>query len=365
MDLPSLQTPLPVPKRVAVVGLGLAGCSLLRALALGKAPFELVGFERRSRHDWVNAHEAIGVLHPFVSKDTNLASQISQLALPRSLQWLKDLQAPELGFAGLPGVIQNGSMQQGGWANLTEFTQACLKDAQDRLGAQLSLCFEAPVQSAKALLAAGFDAVVVTTGHDQLLPKALQLSITSIAGQVSYLDLSRLPAVGDRQRLQSLLPGQVICGEATLTPLIKNKFYVGSSFHRGVDCAQVRTGDHDKNLKKLAQFKPELAKALVPHWSQAQAWTGVRQATRDRLFHLGLPVQPNHNLSRSVSKLDQLPRWCGVYCLLGLGSRGLSTAPWAAECLAKALLGEPLELPRRLAHAIDPARFVLRNHVRA
>jgi hypothetical protein len=365
MDLPSLQTPSPVPKRIAVVGLGLAGCSLLRALALGEAPFELVGFERRSRHDWLNAQEAIGVLHPFVSKDTNLASQISQQALPRSLQWLRDLRAPDIGFAGLQGVIQNGNSQQGGWANLTGFTQACLKDVQARLGSQLSLCFEAPFQSVETLLATGFDAVVVTTGHDQLLPKALQLSITPIAGQVSYLDLSSLPAEGDRQRLQSLLPDQVICGEATLTPLINNRFYVGSTFHRGVDRAQVRIGDHDENLKKLAQFEPELAKALVPHWSQAQAWTGVRQATRDRLFHLGLPVHPNHDLSRSISKLDQLPRWCGVYCLLGLGSRGLSTAPWAAECLAKALLGEPLQLPKRLAYAVDPARFILRNHVRA
>ncbi|MDP5127235.1 MAG: tRNA U-34 5-methylaminomethyl-2-thiouridine biosynthesis protein, partial [Burkholderiaceae bacterium] len=63
--------------------------------------------------------------------------------------------------------------------------------------------------------------------------------------------------------------------------------------------------------------------------------------------------------------LEQLPRWQGVYCLLGLGSRGLSTAPWAAECLVKSILGEPLPEPARLLRAIDPARFVLRNHVRA
>ena len=365
MDLPSLQTPLRIPSRIAVLGLGLAGCSLLRALALAKAPFELVGFESRSWQDWLEGQEAVGVLHPFVSKDQNLASQISQRALPRSLQWLEDLKASERGFAGLQGVLQNGDLQAGGWASLSRFTRACLQDAQARLKGQLRLRFSEPAPQAARLFEQGFDAVVVTTGHAKLLPETLHLALTPIAGQVSYLDLSSIPADTDQQRLKALLPDCVHCGEATLTPLVNNKVYIGSSFHRGVDQARVRSIDHQKNLASLSQFMPEIAQALTPFWSEAKAWTGVRYTTRDRLLHLGLAVHPNHHLSRSVSKLSQLPRWHGVYCFLGLGSRGLSTAPWAAEVLANTLLGTPVELPERLCNAIDPGRFVLRNHVRA
>jgi glycine/D-amino acid oxidase-like deaminating enzyme len=365
MDVPSLQTPLQVPRRIAVLGLGLAGCSLLRALALAKASFELVAFESRPRQDWMQAQATVGVLHPFVSKDHNLASQISQHALARSLQWLEDLKAAGLGFAGLQGVLENGEMQPGGWANLTWLRQACLQDAQARLGDRLSLHFSAQVTGVDVLLAQGFDAVFVTTGHARLLPKALQLDLTPISGQVSYFELDTIASAADRLRLESMLPDCVVCDEGTLTPLVNNSIYIGSSFHRGVGQAHVRPEDHRQNLARLAQFKPELAQALTPYLEQAKAWTGVRHASRDRLLHLGLAVHPQHSLSRSVSRLEQLPRWQGVYCLLGLGSRGLSTAPWAAECLVKAILGEPLPEPARLLRAIDPARFVLRNHVRA
>ena len=360
-----MHTPLRVPRRIAVLGLGLAGCSLLRALALAKASCELVAFESRPRPDWMQAQAKVGVLHPFVSKDLNLASQISKHALARSLQWLEELKAPGFGFAGLQGVLENGEMQPGGWVDLSWFRQACLQDAQARLGNRLSLHFSAPVTGVDVLLAQGFDAVLVTTGHASLLPKALWLNLTPISGQVSYFELDAIASAADRLRIVSMLPECVVCEEGTLTPLINNKVYVGSSFHRGMNQAHVRPEDHQQNLARLAQFKPELAQALTPFLGDAKAWTGVRHATRDRLVHLGLPVHPNHSLGRSVSRLEQLPRWQGVYCLLGLGSRGLSTAPWAAECLVKSILGEPLTEPARLFRAIDPARFVLRNHVRA
>ena len=365
MPIPSLQPPLKQLSRLAVVGLGLAGCSLLRALAQAKARFQVVGFESTTEEDWTCARGAVGVLHPFVSKDHNLASQISQSSLACSLQWLEALQAPAQGFAGLQGVLEKGERQPGGWADLTWFRQACLSDARSRLGDRLSLRFSEKVSDLGDLLSNGFDAVVITTGHSQLLPESLHLALTPIAGQVSYLDLQTIDSDLARQRLQSLLPECVVCDEATLTPWVKGRVYVGASFHRGMDQALLRHDDQRDNLARLAAFRPELANALEPHWSKAGAWTGVRYATRDRLLHLGLPVSPDPYLSRSVSRLEQLPRWHSVYCFLGLGSRGLSTAPWAAECLVRALLGQPQDFPERLFHAIDPGRFLLRDHVRA
>ena len=365
MLIPSLHTPPKQLSCLAVVGLGLAGCSLLRALAQAKAPFQVVGFESSTEEDWTRMRGAVGVLHPFVSKDHNLASQISQRSLSCTLQWLDELHASAQGFAGLQGVLERGERQPGGWADLTWFRQACLADARNRLGDRLHLRYSETVSDVVALLSNGFDAVVITTGHSQLLPESLRLALTPLAGQVSYLDLQTIDSDLERQRLQSMLPECVVCDEATLTPWVKGRVYVGASFHRGMDQAERRPDDQRDNLMRLAAFRPELAKALESHWSMAEAWTGVRFATRDRLLHLGLPVLPNPHLSRSVSRLEQLPRWQGIYCLLGLGSRGLSTAPWAAECLARALLGQLQEAPERFFHAMDPGRFLLRDHVRA
>jgi tRNA 5-methylaminomethyl-2-thiouridine biosynthesis bifunctional protein len=55
-----------------------------------------------------------------------------------------------------------------------------------------------------------------------------------------------------------------------------------------------------------------------------------------------------------------VPRYPGLYGLLGYASRGLTWAPLAAELLAASLEGEPLPLESSLVDALDPARFVLR-----
>jgi len=47
-----------------------------------------------------------------------------------------------------------------------------------------------------------------------------------------------------------------------------------------------------------------------------------------------------------------------VHTATGLGSRGLLWAPLGAELLACELEGEPLPLPRDLAGAISPRRFL-------
>jgi tRNA 5-methylaminomethyl-2-thiouridine biosynthesis bifunctional protein len=48
----------------------------------------------------------------------------------------------------------------------------------------------------------------------------------------------------------------------------------------------------------------------------------------------------------------------GLYAATGLGSRGLLWGPIGAELLACALAGEPAPLPRDLAGAMAPQRFL-------
>ncbi|HBO14670.1 MAG TPA: bifunctional tRNA (5-methylaminomethyl-2-thiouridine)(34)-methyltransferase MnmD/FAD-dependent 5-carboxymethylaminomethyl-2-thiouridine(34) oxidoreductase MnmC, partial [Halieaceae bacterium] len=55
----------------------------------------------------------------------------------------------------------------------------------------------------------------------------------------------------------------------------------------------------------------------------------------------------------------------GLYVSTGHGSRGLSSAPLAAELIASQACDEPPPLPRPLARAIAPARFILRDLIRS
>jgi tRNA 5-methylaminomethyl-2-thiouridine biosynthesis bifunctional protein len=59
--------------------------------------------------------------------------------------------------------------------------------------------------------------------------------------------------------------------------------------------------------------------------------------------------------------LRDVPRWPGLYGLLGYASHGMTWAPLAAELLAAQLDGEPLPVEASLATALDPARFLLKE----
>ena len=120
---------------------------------------------------------------------------------------------------------------------------------------------------------------------------------------------------------------------------------------------------HEGNRRRLEALLPELATRMADRWPMAQGRTSVRVATRDRLPHVGLLWDESVELPRSVSRLEQMPRQKGLYALLGLGARGLSVAPLAANALAQWILNDAPP-QGRIWQAVDPARFVLRAHQR-
>ena len=54
----------------------------------------------------------------------------------------------------------------------------------------------------------------------------------------------------------------------------------------------------------------------------------------------------------------------GLYLDTAHGSRGLSSAPLAAELLASQICGEPPPLDRQLCRALAPALFLIRELAR-
>nr|WP_234406056.1 hypothetical protein [Methylobacillus glycogenes] len=66
---------------------------------------------------------------------------------------------------------------------------------------------------------------------------------------------------------------------------------------------------------------------------------------------------PRYNADPASS----LPWQTGLYVNTGHGSKGLTTAPLAAEILASAICAEPSPVDAILLAALDPNRFVLRK----
>lgn len=377
---PQTQPPRVRVRSVAVIGGGLAGACVARALAraaiqTGVVNLAVTLFEASAGIATGASAVPAAVLHPLDSRDHNLASQFFALGVETTINWARALGGETSGWADLSGVDQYlmpgmsaPIRQRGGWIRPTAFIDACLEDVNACLGSRFHLALGKGVVTAQWQdLLREFDAVVVCSAQDALLAQA-GLALQPLAGQLSSSAIAPEYLAAVRRRFP-----RVTCGRGFVTPVIDGQMFFGATFHRGCRQARVTDEDHRSNLHQLDGLWPEADRPFVLAPERLEGWAGVRFATRDRLPHIGQPVAasvyrgalPSWRLARSVSQLHQLPRDPGVYVLLGLGARGLSTAPLGATALAADMLGLAPVLSPRLRNAVDPGRFVLREHARA
>ncbi len=160
----------------------------------------------------------------------------------------------------------------------------------------------------------------------RLLPEA-RLRLSRVRGQLTYLP----PAPARKLDV-------VVSGSGYVAPLFDGGHAVGATYQHGDDDASVRAADHRENLARAESMLPGFTAGVHP--MALEGWTGFRTTVPDRLPIAG------------VTAVE------GVHTLTGLGSRGLLWGPLGAELLASALADEPLPLPRDLAGAISPRRFL-------
>lgn len=115
---------------------------------------------------------------------------------------------------------------------------------------------------------------------------------------------------------------------------------VGASYDIGDEDAQLRADSHAGNLERLEQMLPGASQGLDP--SKLAGRVAFRAVVRDRLPLVG-PLGGN------------------LFGCFAFGSRGLLWASLAGEIIASLLEGEPLPVERKLAAAVDPGRFALRE----
>ena len=148
---------------------------------------------------------------------------------------------------------------------------------------------------------------------------APQLPLQGVRGQASWAALDSPPPAVAWGGYAAPLAGGVL---------------FGATHDRDDLGTEVREGDHARNLATLAGRLPALAARLAGRPLQGRA--SVRAATPDRLPLAG--------------------RQGELLVLTGLGSRGFSLAPLLGEHVAALATGAPSPLPASLARLVDPAR---------
>ncbi|WP_237060571.1 bifunctional tRNA (5-methylaminomethyl-2-thiouridine)(34)-methyltransferase MnmD/FAD-dependent 5-carboxymethylaminomethyl-2-thiouridine(34) oxidoreductase MnmC [Microbulbifer sediminum] len=187
-------------------------------------------------------------------------------------------------------------------------------------------------------------------------PETAPLPLNPIRGQVS-----RAAEGESSRRLQ-----RVLCGAGYLAPAAGGWHSFGATFKLRETGTETRDTEHRENLDTLAGMVPQVAREFAPQHLVGRA--AVRAATPDYLPMAG-PVPRWDKLEASYGALRKnrkqliprtTPYYPGLFVLGGLGSRGFTYAPLAAETIASWLLGRPMPLSAELVKALHPARFAIR-----
>lgn len=316
---------------------------------------------------------ACGVLERAMSagQAQALQSLLSAQALPADfVQWL----APDAATAVAGVAIPHGGLwfPQAGWAPPPALCEALLQAAGARVvlrtgvemasmrytgdvwqacDAQGQVLAQAPVM----VLANALEAQSVLS---TLLPvdsrpmAAATLPLRAVRGQLSYVPQAALKT----------LPQTVVCGEGYLLPVSHGMLQVGASYDEDDEDRRLREASHLENLTRLTSLLPDALRHDGGAAVELTGFVGLRCVAPDRMPLVGaLP-----DMAAAVQQagpgahLADLPRLPGLFALLAYGSRGLTWAPLAAECLVRAVEGEPWPIEADIAAALDPARFLLR-----
>ncbi|CAK9885481.1 MAG: tRNA 5-methylaminomethyl-2-thiouridine biosynthesis bifunctional protein MnmC [Candidatus Erwinia impunctatus] len=204
--------------------------------------------------------------------------------------------------------------------------------------------------------------VVLATGHTlNRFTQTAALPVYAVSGQVSHIPSNEV--------LFSLK--QVLCYDGYLTPVNPHNQYhcIGASYHRDNDNTDYRPEDQHNNRQRLLNSLPGVQWPHAVDISEGKARCGVRCATRDHLPMVG-PAPDFAATLRCYADLpaialpeqaDSAPVYENLFILGALGSRGLCSAPLAAEVLAAEICNEPQPLDRDTLAALHPNRYWVRK----
>jgi tRNA 5-methylaminomethyl-2-thiouridine biosynthesis bifunctional protein len=359
------------PKKVTVLGAGIAGASA--AYALAQKGHYVTVIDRHERAAAETSGNPAGIVYPKLTVDlsptssyhehgfnftcnlattlnlpswmpcgvlhldTSLEDKKRHQVLAQSGRWPEDFLRYEEG----KGLFQPTA----GYLSPPEFCRALLNHKNIEV-----------VFNCEASLEAESDAIVIALGYgSKNFKETAWLPLQAVRGQVSYLK----PTEASRGMKH------VICHDGFITPIIDGLHYAGATFRKEDPAApDVRDSDHRENLQKLNQALPDFN---FSEKNIAGGRTGWRATTPDKLPLIG--ALPNYNrftsdfaglrtgkkITEGGSFIDRL------YLSTGFGAHGLTDAPLAGEIIACLISETPLPIPASLLPALAAERFILRD----
>src|SRR5690606_34220266 len=396
-----------------VIGAGLAGCATARSLAT--RGWQVTVLERHGHAAAEASGNAQGILYCKLSPHQTLLSRYVQASYCYALRALHQLlpqgdstwracgvlqlstdekeRGRQLAFAGqgypatfLQAVDSDQASRiagvqvdrpglffpTAGWVNPPSLCHALLQHPNITLLTHSeALTLERRGERWHALaddqqsLASAAVAVICSANDSRRFAQTAGMPLKPIRGQVS-----QLAATAASSALRT-----VLCAEGYISPARGGEHHVGASFRFDRLDSEPSVEENRSNLELLDKLSAQLAAALhsgQQDLAELPARAALRCTTPDYLPLIG-PVadaqafeQDYAVLGKDASKQPDAPtRWYpGLYMNAGHGSRGMVSCPLSGELIAAWLDNEPLPLPRDVAEAVHPVRFMLRRLIR-
>ena len=262
----------------------------------------------------------------------------------------------------------------GGWLSPKELTTALIEHAVNEgkltLQTQKELCQLEQVNKTQWQLtfADGSEVrhstVILANGHRfNQYPQTQQIPASSVRGQVSHVPTN--PSLGELKT--------VLCYDGYLTPINPEtqSHCIGASYDRRNIDLNFNGNDQQDNKQRLVNCLPNV------EWPKQididgfdvhnRARIGIRCAVRDHLPYVGNVcryddlLQQYDDLRDNQTSAKAAPIYSNLFAIVGLGSRGLSSAPLLGELLASQICGDPLPLPLDVLEALHPGRMWVRK----
>ncbi len=285
---------------------------------------------------------------------------------------IQKLSAEETAEAiGLPIDMPSVHYPLGGWLCPAELTRGLIAQLEknDNFEAKFEHKIDALTWNEEnkswALTSNGqtfeHSAVVIANGHEfQTLSQTADLPMGQVKGQVSHA-----PATETLSKLKS-----VLCYDGYMTPVNPNnqQLCIGASYDRSHLDYEFDSEAQQDNADKLVKCVPNQTWTNEVDITGNLSRQGIRCVSRDHLPFIGnvsdfesVKTQYANLQNQKEEEVEAIHHFPNLFCFLGLGSRGLSSAPLMAELLASQICGDPLPLPVEVLAQLHPSRMWVRK----
>lgn len=377
--MPGEPAAVPPPKKIAVLGAGIAGCSAAHALATRGHSVTLI-----DRHDGAaqeTSGNPAGIVYPKLTADASPMGVYHAHAFSFTRSLLHEMKLPSWRACGVTHLDMDDAEAQktrqildnnGFPADYAQASKGGYHQPMAGFLSPLEFCarladhpnivkkFAAAVENIEQtpdswkILGSAYDAVVIALGnHSKDFSQTGWLPLQSLRGQITML----------KPTIASASLEKVICHEGYITPLHDGLHCIGATFQKEeAGVADTRAADDLENLASLNAALPEFGFDAT---HIAGSRSGYRATTPDKLPMAGACadhaayVAANPQV-RGGAPVTETPRMAGLYISTGFGAHGMTGAPLAGEMIAAEISGDPSPVPASLAERLLPERFIAR-----